>query len=1207
MSKVIRDVKVTWVYTGTISPDGFEIAFCEGSKDPNLESYAFGKSATTTSGNYTFKSVVVDSGVTYRAYVRAVFGSKVGNWLQDDVTFSITANNDDIVLNATNFATANDLTLLQNQVDGKIETWFEDYVPTLTNAPYTDWTTTEEKTKHLGDLFYDTSTGYAYRFTNNSGYAWTVITDNDVAQAIQTAQDAQTTADGKITTFYQDAMPSTGAEGDLWIDTNDGYKLYRHNGTTFVSIQDTKLVKTDASNAPSSLKNSNLNLDFTSNILKIKDGTTDISSQTLSKTTLGLDYTDGATKNITYKEPSAPTVALNEGDIWLDSSDGNQMYIYKNGTWEAGKSGQDGTNGTNGINGTNATNRYVWVKYADTPTSGISDNPSGKKYIGIAYNKTTSTESTNYGDYSWALVKGADGESASMIAPIDKWYLGIKENVSDGVVGDRVLRMTHTSGYPYNFTKIAINTSRKYKVSFWARASSGTNGLLYFCLKQYKTSSTLCSTNGGRSPYYPSGVSKATHDSNFGTNAWGYYEHIWENGDWQSGVTLVLPEFLGNYSGSAGYWEVQGLSMTDVTDLSNSNLDIEKSGSGFKLKNAGTVTTVTLSKGDVGLPNTVDGANKTYIDSNGKIQGVSSGANTVVNNTKITINANGTLSGAGSGQVTTTGIGAETPSGSQAKANSAEANAKELASAQINNKMYLGFGTYAGGASISYPTSNEIALSYINDTSTGMCSGAINVEAGKPIDFSFEAKVSSSSTSSGFYCRIAEYDGDLPSGKVALTTANYGADSRVQSATREKTSFRENKGLTTEYVTYSFTYTPTSSAKWASLMLLNWDGLGSRTLYIRNLKWGIEISANHIKSGTLQSQNWGTGAGSQFDLNGGTFKLGGSSNPSLEFNGSTLTVNGSLTISDGTVSKVLTKDKLAPLNFLYTDRLDGTAHSNTVTIAPYNPLNDDSIGFKTYTYSLGGKFMSTLTLDGQLIANSSTQTNTLTLYENGTSLSDKYLGKTAKASDSDKLDGISSASFLRSDADDNVSCHLEFQDNKELRFGNDADFRMFFNGSHTYFRNYNHSSGNIYFEGEDKEGTNHALLYLRTDTSTPYVSLYGNGSEKLKTSTNGIQVYGTIYTQTYSTSTTTTTGYTRLLNGLFLQWGYIDGATTGGTQVTFPLTFGGGLINLQVSGAGNNYLYSDATIQWGSVTNTGFKIMTHQSYNTRCYWMALGK
>lgn len=47
---------------------------------------------------------------------------------------------------------------------------------------------------------------------------------------------------------------------------------------------------------------------------------------------------------------------------------------------------------------------YMWVKYADTPTTGMSDSPDGKSYIGIAYNKPTKNASTSYSDYQWMKV-----------------------------------------------------------------------------------------------------------------------------------------------------------------------------------------------------------------------------------------------------------------------------------------------------------------------------------------------------------------------------------------------------------------------------------------------------------------------------------------------------------------------------------------------------------------------------------------------------------------------------------------------------------------------------------------------------------------------------------------------------------------------------------------------------------------------------------
>lgn len=72
------------------------------------------------------------------------------------------------------------------------------------------------------------------------------------------------------------------------------------------------------------------------------------------------------------------------------------------------------------IKGEDGKSLYTWIKYADSPTSGMSDNPDGKQYMGIAYNKETPVESTNYSDYTWSLitgegVPGADGEDGKTL------------------------------------------------------------------------------------------------------------------------------------------------------------------------------------------------------------------------------------------------------------------------------------------------------------------------------------------------------------------------------------------------------------------------------------------------------------------------------------------------------------------------------------------------------------------------------------------------------------------------------------------------------------------------------------------------------------------------------------------------------------------------------------------------------------------------
>lgn len=69
-----------------------------------------------------------------------------------------------------------------------------------------------------------------------------------------------------------------------------------------------------------------------------------------------------------------------------------------------GDTGATGPKGATGAKGADGSSLYMWVKYADTPTTGMSDSPDGKTYMGIAYNKPLATASTNYSDYTWIKV-----------------------------------------------------------------------------------------------------------------------------------------------------------------------------------------------------------------------------------------------------------------------------------------------------------------------------------------------------------------------------------------------------------------------------------------------------------------------------------------------------------------------------------------------------------------------------------------------------------------------------------------------------------------------------------------------------------------------------------------------------------------------------------------------------------------------------------
>ena len=268
-----------------------------------------------------------------------------------------------------------DIDDLQEQIDGNITTWYYPYAPTLSNIPASQWTTVEEKNNHIGDLFYNKDTGYCYRFLlDGVTYKWVQISDEDIAAALEAANHAQDTADGKrrvfvatpvppydvgdlwsqgsngdllrcatakaegetysasdwvkaskytddaafeafrdgsyatfvtntnnaiagkITTFYQASAPTANVTGDLWIDTDDGNKLYRWNGSAWGSVQDAGIQSalTAASNA-----------------------------QTTA---------DG--KIVTFAQASAPT-ATDVGDLWIDTDANNAMYRWNGTTWES--------------------------------------------------------------------------------------------------------------------------------------------------------------------------------------------------------------------------------------------------------------------------------------------------------------------------------------------------------------------------------------------------------------------------------------------------------------------------------------------------------------------------------------------------------------------------------------------------------------------------------------------------------------------------------------------------------------------------------------------------------------------------------------------------------------------------------------------------------------------------------------------------------
>lgn len=110
--------------------------------------------------------------------------------------------------------------------------------------------------------------------------------------------------DGKTKAYYQTTAPTTGmTEGDIWFDTDDGYKLYYYTGTAWVSVQDTAIAAAQ-------------------------------SAATAAQTTA-----DG--KNKIYRQATTPTGTFSVGDLWFNTANDNAISRWDGSTWVANTLGNN--------------------------------------------------------------------------------------------------------------------------------------------------------------------------------------------------------------------------------------------------------------------------------------------------------------------------------------------------------------------------------------------------------------------------------------------------------------------------------------------------------------------------------------------------------------------------------------------------------------------------------------------------------------------------------------------------------------------------------------------------------------------------------------------------------------------------------------------------------------------------------------------------
>ena len=224
----------------------------------------------------------------------------------------------------------------------------------------------------------------------------------------------------------------------------------------------------------------------------------------------GTDGTDGigiVSSNVDY-QVSDSGVTPPTGD-WSDTVPDMEpgqflwtrtQFTYTDGdvttSYSVSYQGENGSQGVPGPPGEDGQTLYTWIKYADTPTSGMSDTPGGKKYLGIAYKKTSPIESTNYSDYSWSDIKGKDGIPGTPGKNGQTLYTWIKyatsasgANMSDNPTGRDYI------GIAYNKTTATESTNPSdYAWSLiQGEAGIGVKGIV----EQYYLSNSSTTQTGG--------------------------------------------------------------------------------------------------------------------------------------------------------------------------------------------------------------------------------------------------------------------------------------------------------------------------------------------------------------------------------------------------------------------------------------------------------------------------------------------------------------------------------------------------------------------------------------------------------------------------------------------------------------------------------------------------------------------------------------
>lgn len=223
--------------------------------------------------------------------------------------------------------------------------------------------------------------------TDPTKYEWTLIKGADGAQGVP----GPAGVDGQ--TPYLHIAYATNATGSTGFSTTDATgKTYIGTYTDFSQNDSTDPTK------------------YTWSLIKGADGATGKGISSVTEYYLVSSANTGVTTATAGWSTTMPTLTSTNKYMWnyrkvtyTDSTSVNTTPGVIGAYGDQGIQGAKGDQGIQGVKGADGVTTYTWVKYADDQYGGnMSDSAIGKRYLGLAYNKTTQTESTAANDYTWS-------------------------------------------------------------------------------------------------------------------------------------------------------------------------------------------------------------------------------------------------------------------------------------------------------------------------------------------------------------------------------------------------------------------------------------------------------------------------------------------------------------------------------------------------------------------------------------------------------------------------------------------------------------------------------------------------------------------------------------------------------------------------------------------------------------------------------------